>query len=406
MSFGQWFSEKMGWRRIPAAMPWSAGWSWMAEGFGQLRKNWWFYLKAALVLLALRQALDWDLGDGEAEGAQAGSQALIVLSYLTDGILFASVSLAAQALCYGKEKSLSLRAGWRMMGSNKRRAAFAGLWGLPSAAVGAAGLSLTGACAPAVGAMTGVPVLGSLAAVALAAGSLAACCLLLWGGIFAACKAGRDGDGFMAAGSWGMGCALRARKPLAVVFLAFLAMCSAAAAAAAKGLSMLPQQMWADNEAAGWIGWLIFPGLLAAAAFLMAIVEPARKAAFAAQNEEEKGASMEDPARYNSCAAARLLRICAAVLRIWVLGAGLAYPVFILAGSQGDWGDAGVKLALSALAFSLLWSYSKSLAESALAWETGGKFLARWRFAYMPFVLALAGLGGVMALEAILGSGF
>lgn len=221
----------------PAAQAPRSGW--LGQSLAAFRSRPALILSAAAAVLGLRWLLDFggagdpekilDFAAGVAPDFLAGhpgalswlvsisvglSASTVLLSYLTDALVFASFLAAFKT-------GRSLLDGWRALRGRRRAVALAGLWGLPSAALGYAAIVQSKPLALAVSSLTSSAALGSLSAVAILALGLCASMVCLFGGALAAFDAARPGRSFKESGSAGLLGAWRLRAPLAKTFAAF-----------------------------------------------------------------------------------------------------------------------------------------------------------------------------------------
>ncbi len=347
-----------------APIPFSAGAVWAEKGWALWRRRPLFFVTSALVVLSLRWLLDFMPLEGT-------SAVLIVLSYLTDALVVA-VLWAALADTPGRD---GLWGGWRRLRGRHWRIARAGLWGLPSAAVGLVLLSLSTTLFQPVGMMVGARAAGWLMLVwVFASGFL--CCLLLFGALLAAIDTARGEDNLWAAGMKGMRAAALGWRPLLAVWTMFVCGAALFALASANALGHVgfdvlngPQRQWLER----WINW---PALFIAVMVLLALLPPAARHLFAVAEHHDavEGLSV---AAFGELAARRI-----------ALATKALAVAFALAGLFAI--DMALELAL--LGALGLWLSGRALGRCAPAWgETGGGWWARWKWVpttALPCVLA------------------
>ncbi|MGE5504537.1 MAG: hypothetical protein ACM31L_08955 [Actinomycetota bacterium] len=254
-------------------VPFRAGAAWFDQAWLAWRRRPLFFAAAALLLLSLR----WSVDLLQADGASA---AFIFFSYLTDALVFATVWMAIS-------EDGGLAAGWKALYGRRAAVLKAGLWGLPSAAVGYLLLSLAPPLFQAVGILAGARA-GSLLMLGWIFLVGWACCLLLFAAIFAAIEAARGETHLWTAGMKGLRAALLGWRPLLAVWTAFVVGATVFALLSAVVLGHVRLATLDGPErdlVAYWINW---PALFLAVMALLALLVPAGTHLFAAAEEGEQ----------------------------------------------------------------------------------------------------------------------
>lgn len=338
---------------LAPAQHFSAATRWSGEAWSL----WWrrpgFFIAAALLLLALRYLLDM---------AQFGnaSAAIIFISYFTDALVFAAVWLALSA----EDGPVGLREGWRRLKGRRGKVARAGLWGLPSAAVGFLLLSVMHQLFEGLSALLGARPAGLLMLVWIfAVGWL--CCMLLFAGIFACIEAATGEDSLWQAGLKGMRVTVLGWRPLLAVYTLFIvgaALCATVGAIALGHLSL--QTLDGDGRAAleYWINW---PALFIAVMALLAFLIPAGRDLLGLQH-----AAPEGEARALMAFGETLARRLGLALKALAAAVALS-GVFALTGD----------LQTSLVGAAGLWLTGRAITKESAAWsDPQATFWARWRW--------------------------
>ncbi|HLO78779.1 MAG TPA: hypothetical protein VK196_20165 [Magnetospirillum sp.] len=334
-------------------VPFSAGSRWAELGWALWRRRPMLFILTALMVLGLRWLLDLLTFDDT-------SAVLIVLSYLTDALLVGTLWMALT----GSQGETGLRDGWRRLKGRRWRVARAGLWGLPSAAIGFVLLSLASTLLQPVGMLVGARAAGWLMlAWIFLCGWL--CCLLLFGALFAAIEAARGDDTLWAAGMKGMRAAALGWRPLLAVWTAFACGATLFAAAAANVLGHVSFDLL-DGPARDWLEhWINWPALFVAVMVLLAILTPAARQLFAAaeHHAEVEGLTV---AAFGELAARRI---------------GLALRALAAAFALAGLFAIDIDLGTCLLGGAGLWLTGRSLGKCAPAWSSvESSFWARWKW--------------------------
>lgn len=346
-------------------VPFSAGVLWAEQGWALLRRRPLFFGIATLTVLGLRWLLDLMPVDG-------ASALVIVLSYLTDALVVATVWAAQERAGGG-----GLWAGWTALSGRRWRVAVAGLWGLTSAALGFVLLSLALPLMQPVGVALGARVAGwaMLGWVFL---SGAASCLLLFGALLAAIETARGENNLWTAGRRGMRAATRGWRPLLALWTAFVCgatLCALATAAILGHLSLDALDGPARAVLEYWINW---PALFVAVLVLLAVIGPAARHLTAAAHHAEVAAP--PPGVFGE----RVARWLGLVLTILA-------AAFVLAGMFA----VDLSLDLCLLGGAGLATTGWALSRSAPAWrQAHATFWARWNW------IAAAALWAVVVVAA------
>lgn len=308
------------------ALPFAAGSAWADKGWLLWRRRPLLFTGAALLVLALR----WLLDLAPAEGASA---ILIVLSYLTDALVVATLWMALN-----ETGGTSLLGGWRLLSGRRRRVALAGLWGLPSAALGFILLVLPSTLLQPVGMALGARAAGWLMlAWIFLSGYL--CCLLLFGALLAAIEAARGEDKLWNAGMRGLRAATLGWRPLLGLWTAFACGATLVAVAGAAVLGHVSFDTL-DGAARLWLErWINWPALFVAVTVLLAVLGPAARDMFAAadHHEETQGLTV---AAFGELAARRLALVLRALAAAFALAGLFAIDITLescLLGGAGLW---------------------------------------------------------------------
>lgn len=251
-------------------LPFSAGSRWAEKGWALWRRRPVFFTAAALLTLALR----WSLDGLAPEGSSA---LLIVLSYPTDALVVATLWAALTA----EEGDLGLLGGWQRLKGRRLRIARAGLWGLPSAAIGFLLLLVAATLMQPVSMLVGARIAGWLMLLWVFAGGYLSC-LLLFAALFAAIEAARGDDSAWAVGMKGLRAAALGWRPLLGLWTAFIC---GATAFAVLGANLLGHVGFdrLDGAARLWLEyWINWPALLIAVSVLLSLLVPAARDLFAA----------------------------------------------------------------------------------------------------------------------------
>lgn len=336
-----------------ATIPFSAGSRWAEKGWALWRRRPLLFILATLMVLALR----WLLDLAPPEGASA---LLIVLSYLTDALVAATVWMAL-ANDLGES---GLLGGWRRLKGRRWRVARTGLWGVPSAAVGFVLLSLSTTLLQPVGMVVGARAAGwIMLGWIFLCGWL--CCLLLFGALFAAIDAARGEDNLWAAGMKGMRAATLGWRPLLAIWTAFACGATLFAVAGANVLGHVGFDVL-DGPARAWLEqWINWPALFIAVMVLLALLAPAARELFAAaeHHAEVEGLTV---AAFGELAARRVAMAVKALAAAFALAGLFAIDISL---------DACLSIAAA------LWLSGHALGICAPAWRHGDAgFWARWRW--------------------------
>lgn len=335
------------------AIPFAAGGRWAEKGWALWRRRPFLFIGATLLMLGLRWLLDLAPLDD-------ASALLIVLSYLTDSVIVAALWMAVA----DAQGDFGLLGGWRRLKGRRWRVARAGLWGLPSAAIGLVLLSLSTTLLQPVGMLVGARAAGWVMLVWIfACGGL--CCLLLFGAQFAAIETARGEDKLWNAGMKGMRAAVLGWRPLLVIWTAFACGATLFAVAGANvlghvGFDVLdgPGREWLER----WINW---PALFIAVMVLLAVLAPAARELFAAAEHHDQAEGLT-VAAFGEMAARRLggaIQALAAAFALTGLFAIDIAPDTCLLGAAG------------------LWLTGRSLGKCAPAWSQADATLwMRWRW--------------------------
>lgn len=335
-----------------ASIPFSAGSDWAERGWVLWRQKPFFFTLATLIVLSLR----WLLDLAPPEGASA---LLIVLSYLTDALVVAALWMALN-----QPDGDSLWGGWKLLSGRRWRVARAGLWGLPSAAVGFILLSLPSTLMQPVGMVIGAAAAGWLMlAWIFVSGFL--CCLLLFGALLAAIEAARGEDNLWAAGMKGLRAAVLGWRPLLGLWTAFACGATLMAVAATVVLGHVdfdaldgPARLWLER----WINW---PALFVAVMVLLSVLGPAAYDLFeAAEHHDETGgltiAAFGERVAYRLGLALRALAAAFALAGLFAINITVES---CLLGAAG------------------LWLTGRSLGKCAPAWsQPDGHWWTRWKW--------------------------
>lgn len=335
------------------AIPFSAGGRWAEKGWALWRRRPFLFIAATLLMLGLRWLLDLaPLGDASA--------LLIVLSYLTDAVIVAMLWMALA----DAQGDYGLLGGWRRLKGRRWHVARAGLWGLPSAAIGLVLLSLSTTLLQPVGMLVGARAAGwMMLAWIFTCGGL--CCLLLFGAQFAAIEAARGEDNLWSAGMKGMRAAALGWRPLLVVWTAFACGATLFAVAGANvlghvGFDVLggPARDWLER----WINW---PALFIAVMVLLAMLVPAARELFAAADHTAQAEGLT-VAAFGELTARRLGGTLQALAAAFALTGLFAIDM---------------ALDTCLLAAAGLWLTGRSLRRAAPAWsQTNATTWARWKW--------------------------
>ncbi len=352
-----------------SAIPFSASAQWFDRAWNLWCRRPVFFAGTALLMLALRWGVDL---------VPFGGGAFIFLSYLTDALIFAMVWLALSQADGGG----GLMDGWRLLNGRRGRVARAGLWGLPSAAVGFLLLALEGPLFEAIGVALGARVAGWLMlGWIFAVGWI--CCTLLFGALFACIEAARGEDGLWTAGLKGMRAAYVGWRPLLGVWTAFVcgaALCAALTAGVMGHLGLTAIDGVARDALEYWINW---PALFIAVMALLALLTPCGGDLLAAAEAggQHDGLTL---AAFGETAAVRLGMVLKTLAAAVVLS-GL-FVIDVGAGS----------IVVGALG---LWLTGRALAKAAPAWgDSGASLWARWRWLVLtglPAVILWLGVAGM-----------
>lgn len=251
-----------------------------AQWFARSRSVAWhspfFLLAATFFTLLARWRLDL-FGSGE----------LIVLSYLSDAIVFTWVFMGVAALHDPsasplREGRLALAGRWRVL-------ALCSLWGLPAAAVSHAMFAyapdLIKALVLAMG--SNLAGLATLLVVVMTAAYLTFLLSML--PVLAAIQAGRDVHAnFKISGLWAMRALRAGHRPLAAVFVTFITGCVLAGAGLTYLYGHLPVKWLQENPGLDTVlsYWYAWPGLFVALYVFLALLHPMATDLLAAADQD------------------------------------------------------------------------------------------------------------------------
>jgi hypothetical protein len=351
------------------AQPFSAASRWAEEGWALWRRRPLLLVTAALSMLAMRWLLDLL--------APAGASALIiVLSYLTDALVVACVWTALTAETGG----LSPYGAWQRLAGRRLRVARAGLWGLPSAAIGFVLLLLAPTLMQSASMLLGARAAGWLMlAWVFASGYLS--CVLLFAAQFATIEAARGDDTLWRTGMRGWHAALLGWRPLLAVWTAFICGAAFFAVLAANLLGHIGFDRL-DGAARVWLEtWINWPALFVAMCVLLAIIVPAAHDLSAAAECEATEPAM---AAFGERAARRL-----------------GFALRTLAAAFGLAGFFAIDMSLGTCVLGAfgLWLIGRAVAKAAPAWgQADASAWARWGWTVHAAVPWLAAWGMWAAL--------
>lgn len=246
-------------------LPFERGAQWFAAG----RQVAWgapFFLPLATLLTLLAR---WQLD-------LFGTGNLIVLSYLSDAIVFTWVFMGIGA--QRRQPGLSpWRAGHQDLAGRWRVVAVCSLWGLPAALVSYAMFAFAPDLVKALVLLLGSNGLGLAAVLVLGLAAAYATFLLSLLPVLAAIQAGRDVHAnFKIAGLWALRALRAGHRPLAVVFVSFVTGCVLAGAGLTYLYGHVPSQWLLENPGLDALlnYWYPWPGLFAALWVFLAMLHP------------------------------------------------------------------------------------------------------------------------------------
>ncbi|MGE5477619.1 MAG: hypothetical protein ACM3Q1_13250 [Bacteroidales bacterium] len=334
------------------AIPFSTGSLWADRAWLLLKRRPFLFVGATLLVLSLR----WLLDLAPPEGASA---LLIVLSYLTDALVAAALWMALN-----HPGGTSLWGGWRLLAGRRWRVARAGLWGLPSAAIGFVLLSLPGTLLQPVGMVVGAHAAGWLMlAWIFLCGFL--CCLLLFAALLSAIEAARGEDNMWSTGMKGLRAAVLGWRPLFGLWTGFASGATLMAVAATAVLGHVGFDVL-DGPARAWLErWSNWPALFIGVLVLLAVLGPAARDLFAAAERHDRAAGLT-VAAFGELTARRLGLSLRALAGAFALAGLFAIDITL---DQCLLGAAG------------LWLTGRSLGKCAPAWsDPEAHWWRRWKW--------------------------
>lgn len=246
-------------------LPFERGSQWFARGRSIARQSPFFLLFAALLTLLARWQLDL-FGTGN----------LIVLSYLTDAIVFTWVFLGVAARASDPAAS-AWRGGHLAFKGRRWAVAVCSLWGLPAALVSHAMFMFAPELIKALVLALGSNLVGLVTLVVVLMVAAYATFLLSMLPVLAAIQAGRDAHAsFKVAGLWALRALRAGLRPLAAVFATFISGCVLAGAGLTYLYGHLPVEWLQQNPGLDGLlsYWYPWPGLFVALYVFLAILQP------------------------------------------------------------------------------------------------------------------------------------
>lgn len=261
-------------------LPYALGREWLKQARAVWRQHYFFLFIATLCVLLARWKLDFELG--------GSGLSMIVLSYLSDAVVFTWVYLGLRATTQDPAQG-AWSAGRRALSGHWMRVLRSSLWGLPAVLVSYVMFAMAPELIKALVLMVGVNLLGVACMLVL----LMVCgfitfllCLLP---VLAGVQASRqEVMGFKAAGLWGFRALRAGWRPLSVVFVAFVTGAFVAAIALTWVIGHLPVQWYV--EVPGLMSWLEYwyplPALFLAMTSFLALLQPMVGELLAAADED------------------------------------------------------------------------------------------------------------------------
>jgi hypothetical protein len=246
-------------------LPFERSSQWFARGRSIARQSPFVLLLAAMLTLLARWQLDL-FGTGN----------LIVLSYLTDAIVFTWVFLGMAARATDPAAS-AWRGGHIALKGRRWAVAVCSLWGLPAALVSHVMFMFAPELIKALVLAVGSNLAGLVVLLVVVMAAAYATFLLSMLPVLAAIQAGRDVHAsFKVAGLWALRALRAGRRPLAAVFVTFISGCVLAAAGLTylyghMPVAWLQQNPGLDALLSYWYPW---PGLFVALYAFLAMLHP------------------------------------------------------------------------------------------------------------------------------------
>lgn len=249
-------------------LPYALGREWLQQARATWRRHFFFLLTATLCVLLARWQLDFLWG--------GTGISMIVLSYLTDAVVFTWAYLGLRAAAADPALS-AWGEGRRALSGHWARVLRSSLWGLPAVMVSYLMFAFAPELIKALVLVVGVNLLGvaSMLVLLMLCGFITFLLCLL--PVLAGVQASRqEVMGFRAAGLWGFRALRSGWRPLAVIFVAFVTGAFVAALVLTWIIGHLPVQWYLETPGLmDWLGnWYPWPALFVAMNLFLALLLP------------------------------------------------------------------------------------------------------------------------------------